>query len=77
MFTIIIEDILPLNYYSDLLGIMVDCSLINTMLQKYLPDLYNHFIALNFEINLDNFIYKWLVSLFIQGFSEKVIILIK
>lgn len=72
VFTEVMEEILPINYYSELVGIMTDCSILNTLLQKYIPDLYTHLTKNGFELNLNNFIYKWLVSLFIQGFPEEV-----
>jgi hypothetical protein len=49
---------------------MVDCAILNSFMHSYIPDLYEHFMNCGFEANLNNFIYKWLVSLFIQNFPE-------
>jgi hypothetical protein len=65
-----------LKYYSELSGIITDCTLLNNFIQKYLPDLYDFFIKLGFEMNLNNFIHKWLVSLFTQNFSDEISLLI-
>ena len=72
LFTQIIELILPLNYYSQLSGVITDTSLISILLEKYLPDLYNFFTNNNFELTVNNFIHKWLVCLFTQGFNEEM-----
>jgi hypothetical protein len=66
------EEILPLNYYSELAGIITDCTLLNILIKKYLPDLYKFFVEIGFEMSLNNFIHKWLVSLFIQNFNDTV-----
>jgi hypothetical protein len=49
---------------------MIDCTILNSFMHSYLPDLYEHLMSHGFELNLNNFIYKWLVSLFIQNFPE-------
>ena len=72
IFTQIIELILPLNYYSQLSGVITDTSLISILLEKYLPDLYDFFTNNNFELTVNNFIHKWLVCLFTQGFNEEM-----
>jgi len=72
IFSQIIELILPLNYYSQLSGVITDTSLISILLEKYLPDLYSFFTNNNFELTVNNFIHKWLVCLFTQSFNEEM-----
>jgi hypothetical protein len=54
-----------------LAGIITDCTLLNILIEKYLPVLYKYLIDIGFEISLNNFIHKWLVSLFIQNYDNK------
>jgi hypothetical protein len=72
MFTQIIEEILPLNYYSELAGMITDCSILVNFIEKYLPDLYKFLLNNNFELSLNNFIHKWLVTLFVQNFDKEI-----
>jgi len=53
-------------------GVMVDCAIFNRLLQIYLPDLNTFFIEKNFELNLNNIIFKWFVSLFSNYLPENV-----
>jgi hypothetical protein len=65
-----IEHILPINYYSELAGVMVDSAIIIKLIKVYLPILQNHLNDLGYEMSLNNLIYKWLVSVFIQNLSN-------
>ena len=72
LFVQIIEKILPLNYYSNVLGVLVYSALIEQLLFQFLPELFN-FIQNNcFEIHITNLLYKWLLSLFIEDFPENL-----
>lgn len=72
MFTQLVEEILPLNYYSELTGMITDCVIMINMLQKYLPDLYKFLTQEHsLEASVNNFIHKWFISLFTQNFSEE------
>jgi hypothetical protein len=63
---------LPINYYSELAGIMVDCSILIKLIKIYLPSLYNHLIEIGYELSLNNLLYKWFVSVFIQNLSQEL-----
>ena len=52
------EELLPINYYSELAGMITDCAIIINFAEKYLPDLFKFLIANNFEQCLNNFIHK-------------------
>ena len=72
LFVQIIEKILPLNYYSNVLGVLVYSALIEQLLFQFLPELFN-FIQNNcFEIHITNLLYKWLLSLFVEDFPENL-----
>ncbi len=77
MFTAIIEDILPLNFYSELSGMITDCVIMTNMIQKYLPDLHAFLIyEHSFEASLSNFIHKWFISLFVQNLNKDLSLII-
>ena len=72
LFVQIMEFLLPLDYYSELLGVMTDTAMINILLRKYLPDLYEFLMENNFGLTVNNFIHKWLVCLFTQAVNENI-----
>jgi hypothetical protein len=72
----LIENILPINYYSELAGIMVDCSILIKLIKIYLPLVYNHLCDIGFEMSLNNVLYKWFVSVFIQNLSTDLSLII-
>ena len=72
LFVQIIEKILPLNYYSNVLGVLVYSSLIEQLLSQFLPELFNFIQKNYYEIHITNILYKWLLSLFVEGFPEKL-----
>ncbi len=72
IFTQIIENILPLNFYSEMCGLMVDVDILLSLIGKYFPDLM---IFLDQNLFLDyfkNILLQWFLSLFIQNFSYEV-----
>jgi len=69
MFVQLIESILPLNFYSELAGVIVDCSILIKIIKIYLPKIYDHLVDIGFELSLNNVLYKWFVSLYIQNLS--------
>ncbi len=76
LFVQIIENILPLNYYSNVLGVLVYSALIEQLLSQFLPELF-FFIQNNYyTIHFTNILYKWLLSLFIENFPEKLSLII-
>ena len=69
LFVQIIENILPCEYYSELVGIMGYCSLCLRILTES-----NKKVMLkikNFEVILNNLLYKWFISLFIENTSHE------
>ena len=67
IFVQILENILPCEYYSELVGIMGDCSLCLKILMES-----NKKVMLKlkgFEVILNNLLYKWFISLFVENTS--------
>jgi hypothetical protein len=72
IFIQIIEKILPIIYYSDLAGIIIETTIIDTFISFYLKNLYNYLVENSFKLSLNNFIHKWMVSLFTQALSPEM-----
>ena len=66
LFVQIMEYFLSLFYYANLTGIIVETTLIETLLPIYLPQLHNFLEKNNFTTTTSNFIHKWMVCLFTQ-----------
>ena len=73
IFTQIIEKILPLIYYSDLAGIIIQTTIIDTFISFFLKNFYDFLLDNNFKLSLNNFIHKWMVSLFTQALSPEMV----
>ena len=73
IFIQIIEKILPLFYYSDLAGIIIQTTIIDTFISFYLKKFYDFLLDNNFKLSLNNFIHKWMVSLFAQALSPEMV----
>ena len=68
----IIEEILPLNYFNDMIGVMVDCSVVENLFEIEESAFHDFIMKLGFSHNLNNIINKWLISLFINSLDENV-----
>jgi hypothetical protein len=60
----IIECILPLDYYSNLLGVLIDLKAFQAIMEDRLPKLCNHLALHKFDLNL--LLTKWLICLFVN-----------
>jgi hypothetical protein len=69
IFVQIIENILPCEYYSELVGIMGYCSLCLKILRETNKKVMNK--IKNFEVILSNLLYKWFISLFVENTSNE------
>jgi hypothetical protein len=69
IFVQIIENILPCEFYSDLVGIMSDCSLCLTILKETNKKIMKKLEGL--EVVLNNLLYKWFISLFVENTSNE------
>ena len=73
LFIQIMEKILPIIYYSQLVGIVVETTLIENLISLYFPELYKFLTDNNFNVPLRNFIHKWMVGLFTQALSPEMV----
>ena len=68
LFSQIIENILPIDFYSEMSGIMADVDILLCMIkEKYNPDLINY-LREDFMIYIKNILMQWFLSLFILNF---------
>jgi hypothetical protein len=73
VFIQIMEEILPISYYSELVGIVVETTLIENMMGLYFPKLFKIIMDSNFNVPLRNFIHKWMVCLFTQNMAPEMV----
>jgi len=68
--TMIIETILPIDYYSNMVGVLVDQHLFKEAISFFFPELYCHFETLGFDPSLLAF--QWFVCFFTLNIHESV-----
>ena len=73
VFIQIMEQILPITYFSELVGIVVETTLIENILGLFFPELFKFIVDSNFNIPLRNFIHKWMVCLYTQNLSPEMV----
>ena len=67
---------LPINYFSELVGLITDTTIILSLVEELFPDLREFFKQNLKDISVSNFVHKWLISLFTQNVSDDVCTLI-
>ena len=72
LFLQIMETMVSLIYYADLTGIIIETTLIETLLPIYLPQLHDFLEKNNFNLTISNFIHKWMVCIFTQTLKIKM-----
>lgn len=71
VFAMLLERILPIDYYSHLIGVHSDCqSLGEDLVRILLPRVYKKFRE--FNQNATFFAYNWFICLFQDNFSDRV-----
>ena len=73
LFFQIMEYLVSLMYYADLTGIIVETTLIETLLPIYLPQLHEFLEKNNFNLTISNFIHKWMVCIFTQTLKIEMV----
>lgn len=71
IFTQILETVLPLNFYSEMAGLMIDVDILLCLISKYFPDLMTFMDEIFFLDYFKNILLQWFLSLFIQNFSQE------
>jgi len=67
VFVQITESILPIDYYSDMLGILIDQKVFEHLMKKEFPKLVAHMEECSYSLDLVAF--QWLVTLFFNSLS--------
>ena len=73
IFVQILEGKLSLLNYQELTGVIIETTLIETLLSYYLPELSQFLKKKDFSMSLSNFIHKWIVCLFSQSLKAEMI----
>lgn len=55
---------MPMDYYPNLLGVLIDLNVFKSLMRERLPKLCNHLDTFNFD--LDILVTKWLIVLFVN-----------
>ncbi len=55
---------MPIDYYPNLLGVLIDLNVFKFLMRERLPKLCNHLETFNFD--LDILVTKWLIVLFVN-----------
>ena len=76
IFTQLLENILPINYYYDSAGIIIDNYILFERLERLNKTLMDHFKKNKFELLIKNILYKWLICLFSQNIKDELLFLI-
>ena len=69
VFIQIVENMLPIDYYSHMLGILTDQRIFNNLLTKRFPKLVAH--MQNHNYSLDLIAFQWLVTLFFNNVNHE------
>lgn len=59
-----VEIYLPIDYYSNLLGVLIDLKVFKDLMSKRLPKLCKHLESQDFDVDL--LLTKWLICLFVN-----------
>ena len=73
IFVQILENILSLLNYQEITGVIIETTLIETLISYYLPELNSFLNKKDFKVSLSNFIHKWIVCLFSQTLKPEMI----
>ena len=68
----LVENVLPVEYYNELCGVMTDCAILSEKIENEIPDLYKFFNEKNMDVFLNNLIFKWMVSLFVENMHKDI-----
>lgn len=67
----LIESILPIDYYSEMMGVLIDQKIFNKLINALLPRLGAHFKKNNIDSSI--FSLQWFICLFTNTLSPNVI----
>ena len=70
--TMIIETMLPMDFYSNMVGALIDQQVFKQLVKRLLNKLYIHLMKLNFDPSMLSF--QWFVCFFVHNLTPSVII---
>jgi Rab-GTPase-TBC domain len=71
VFTMLLERVLPIDYYSQMMGVNSDCQFLgDQLLRETMPDIFERFEELNFKTTF--FSFNWFVCLFQDKLSDRL-----
>ena len=70
LFSSILEQKMPCNYYSEMCGLMGDVDITIKLIYIFTPDLYIHLINNDLLEYLKNILLQWYLSIFTHNFSD-------
>lgn len=71
MLTSLLESFIPIDYYSKMVGVIIDHNILNDLIESRMPDLYYHMQDAFFEPKVVTF--QWFSCLFSYNFSFDII----
>ena len=55
-----------------MVGAMIDTTILCKLLKAYMPELFKNIHDQGYELNLNNLVYKWFMSIYSQHIPEEV-----
>jgi hypothetical protein len=55
-----------------MVGAMIDTTILCKLIKAYMPELYKNIHDQGYELNLNNLVYKWFMSIYSQNVPEEV-----
>lgn len=71
MLTMLLETFIPMDYYSNVLGVIVDQNALDELVEEKIPDLHQHLQDSMFSLGIVSF--QWFSCLFSHNFSFDII----
>ena len=75
VFTMLIESLMPLDYYSQMVGVQSDAKIFHDLIRECLPMIHYHFTQLHFDPMF--FSLNWFICLFCDKLPEKVLLAVR
>jgi hypothetical protein len=71
MLSMLLESFIPLDYYSNVLGVLIDDSILRDIVKERIPDVYYHLEECGFDLKIVTF--QWFSCLFSHNLSFDII----
>jgi hypothetical protein len=73
VFTMLIECILPLDFFTQMIGVATEAKIFSALIQEYLPQINKQFRLFRFDSKF--FSLNWFICLFTDKLTENVLFL--